>query len=295
MEKEKAIAFNNEGARHFLKQNFEKAAECYEKAYKLDSKNTSILNNMGLYYQQQKDYDKAIFFFEKAIQIEIKPHFLVNLGNALSMKGKYAIAWDKFSEAVERFPEHQNAKISLAKLATHINELEKAVQIWKSITEEHPTDQNLIQLVKVFMRMNHWEEARQTLTSIPPNYWTGLVWFLAGQCEFHLKNYGLAIKSFKSALAEEPDNTSYRHYLAMTFLAVGQVSEGLDHLIKNSRLEPDNPAILTDLAVVYLSKGEFEMAKNWLNKALDLDPSFEKALHYKSKMKQIDTGKQEQN
>ncbi|WP_040756338.1 tetratricopeptide repeat protein, partial [Winogradskyella psychrotolerans] len=84
---EKAIALNNEGAKHFLNQEFDKAAACYDKAYELDPKNTSILNNMGLYFHQQKDYDKAVAFFEKAIKITLKPHFLVNLGNVLSMKG----------------------------------------------------------------------------------------------------------------------------------------------------------------------------------------------------------------
>ena len=295
MEKEKAIAFNNEGARHFLNQAFEKAAECYEKAYEIDPNNTSILNNMGLYYQQQKDYNKAILFFEKAIKITLKPHFLVNLGNALSMKGEYALAWDQFSEASERFPDHQNAKISLAKLATHIEDLDKAVQIWQNIIIETPSDQNKTQLVRVFMKMNQWEKAIHTLSSMDSNSWSGETWFLAGQCEFHLKNYGLAVKSFKSALAEAPDNTSFRHYLAMTYLAMGNVREGLDHLLKNARLEPENPAILTDVAVVYLSKGEVETAANWLDKALALAPNFEKALHYKSQMKQINSRNQEQN
>ncbi|WP_339921847.1 tetratricopeptide repeat protein [uncultured Cyclobacterium sp.] len=295
MEKEKAIAFNNEGAKHFLNQAFEKAAACYKIAYELDPENTSILNNMGLYFHQQKDYDKAIIYFEKAINITLKPHFLINLGNVLSMKGEYTLAWNQFSKASELFPEHQNAKISLAKLATHIEDLDKAVQLWQEIIKAHPSDQNNIQLVRVFMKMKHWEKAIHTLSTMDSDSWSGETWFLAGQCEFQLKNYGLAVKSFKSALAEGPDNTSFRHYLALTYLAMGNVDEGLDHLLKNARLDPENPAILTDVAVVYLSKGNVQTAANWLEKALNLAPDFEKALHYKSQMKQINSSHQVQN
>lgn len=292
MEKEKAIALNNEGARHFLNQSFGKAEECYLKAYAIDPNNTSLLNNMGLFYQQQKAIDKSISFFEKAIAITVKPHFLVNLGNALSMKGKFELAWKKYFEANERFPEHENAKIGLAKLATHINKLDQAVQIWQSIIASNPSEQHKTQLVKVYMKKRAWERAIQLLNAMESDSKGGELWFLSGQCELQLKNYGLALKAFKSALAEEPDNTSYRHYLAMTYLGMGNVEEGLDQLIKNERLSPENPAILTDIAVVYMSKGDFDAASNYLNKALNFDPDFEKALYYKS---QINSARQKQN
>lgn len=295
MEKEKAIALNNEGARHFLNQSFGKAEECYLKAYAIDPKNTSLLNNMGLYYQQQKSIDKAISFFEKAIKITVKPHFLVNLGNALSMKGDFELAWKKYFEASERFPEHENAKIGMAKLATHINKLDQAVQIWQNIIASNPNEQYKIHLVKVYMKKQAWERAIQLLNTMDLNSKEAKLWFLAGQCELQLKNFGLALKAFKSALAEEPDNTSYRHYLAMTYLGMGNVEDGLDQLMKNERLAPENPAILTDLAVVYLSKGDFEAASGYLNKALNFAPNFEKALYYKSQLNQINSARQKQN
>ena len=295
MEKEKAIALNNEGARHFLNQSFGKAEECYLKAYAIDPNNTSLLNNMGLFYQQQKAIDQSIGFFEKAIAITVKPHFLVNLANALSMKGEFELAWKKYFEASERFPEHENAKIGMAKLATHINKLDQAVQIWQSIIASNPSEQHKIQLVKVYIKKQAWEKAIQLLNTLGLDSMEGEPYFLLGQCQLQLKNYGLALKAFKSALAEEPDNISYRHYLAMTYLGMGNVEDGLDQLVKNERLAPENPAILTDIAVVYMSKGDFESASNYLNKALNFAPNFEKALYYKSQMNQINSAQQKQN
>ena len=102
----------------------------------------------------------------------------------------------------------------------------------------------------------------------------------------------MALKYFKSALAEEPDNTSFRHYLAITYLGMGNVEDGLDQLKKNERLAPENPAILTDIGIVYLSKGDVETASNYLKKALNIAPDFKKALYYKS---QMNSAQQKQN
>jgi tetratricopeptide (TPR) repeat protein len=286
---------NNEGARHFLNQAFDKAEACYQKGYALDPENTSILNNLGLFYHQQKDYDQAILFFEKALEIAQKPHFLINIGNALAMKGEFELARNRFLACSEQFPEHQNAKISLAKLATHLKEFEKAAQYWQKIVSENPEGQFMEELAKVFMQLKQWEKAHELLVAIDPNTGEGEIWFMIGQCEFQLKNYGLAEKALKSALAEAPDNITFRHYLAMNYLAMGQVASGLDHLKKNHRLDPENPAVLTDIGVVYLSKGEQDTAADWLDKALELQPDFEKALHYKSLMKQMKSAKSGQN
>tara|TARA_R110002074_G_scaffold93380_1_gene203941 strand:- start:435 stop:1313 length:879 start_codon:yes stop_codon:yes gene_type:complete len=292
MEKEKAVALNNEGARHFLNQSFVKAEECYLKAYAIDPDNISLLNNMGLFYQQQKSISKAINYFEKAIAITVKPHFLVNLGNALSMDGNYELAWKKYLEASERFPEHENAKVSMAKLATHIGKLDQAVHLYQSILESNPSEKHKVQLVKVYMKMKAWEKAIQLLNTLDFDGGEGELWFLVGQCELQLKNFGLALKYFKSALAEEPDNTSFRHYLAITYLGMGNVEDGLDQLKKNERLAPENPAILTDIGIVYLSKGDVETASNYLKKALNIAPDFKKALYYKS---QMNSAQQKQN
>ena len=295
MEKDKAIALNNEGARHFLNQAFDKAIDCYNKAHAIDPNNTSILNNLGLYHHQQNNFDEAIGFFEKALLITSKPHFLINIGNALAMKGEFELAWNRYMDCSEQFPEHQNAKISLAKLATHLGEFEKAVHFWQEIIKENPNGQFKTALAKVFIKAKQWEKALEVLSPIDATASEGEIWFMIGQCEFQLKNYGLAEKAFKSALAEAPDNIGFRHYLAMNYLAMGQVSLGLDHLKKSHRLDPENPAILTDIGVVYLSTGERDTAAHWLNKALGQQPDFEKALHYTSLMKQIKSTHPKQN
>ncbi|NHE57493.1 tetratricopeptide repeat protein [Cyclobacterium plantarum] len=281
MEKEKAIALNNEGAKHFLNRAFDSAISCYTKALELDPTNSSILNNLGLYHHQQKAYKKALEFFEKAIEIDSKPTYLVNSGNALAMMGVYPQAREKYLEALKQDPDHHSARVSLAQLAAHTGDHESAIETWEKILASNHDTAYVIQLAKAYINVKKWEKALQRLHSIPAKEGNALAWFMIGQCEFQLKNHGLAEKAFKMALADDPDHSEIRQHLAVNYLAMGEWEKGIKHLSTILRLEPQNYQVMTELAVVYLGRGDQKMAWDWLDRALQLKPDFSKALHYK--------------
>ncbi|MDN3689970.1 tetratricopeptide repeat protein [Cyclobacterium jeungdonense] len=281
MDKEKAIALNNEGASHFLNKEFDKALECYKQAYELDSKNSSILNNLGLYYHQEKDFQKALEFFESAQSIEKKPHFLVNGGHSLAMMGMYEDAAMRYKQALKLDPDHKSARVSLAHLATHTGDLKKAIVIWKELMEVVPDNTYAIELAKVYMQIKDWEKALKNLHRIEVSDGDALAWRMIGQCEYQLKNFGMAQKAFKMALAENPDEVESRQHLAINYLAMGDWEEGIRQLEMILRMDPENHQIMTELAVVYLGKGNMDKATTWLEKALAIKPDFPKALRYK--------------
>ncbi len=281
MDKEKAIALNNEGASHFLNKEFDKALECYQKAFELDSTNASLLNNLGLYYHQEKDYQKALQFFERALNLAQKPQFMVNVGNSLAMMGKYEDAAVQYEKALQHEPNHKSARISLAQLAAHTGDFKKAIAIWQELIRSVPSSAYAIELAKVYIKIKDWEKALKTLHGIEASDGNAMAWRMIGQCEYQLKNFGLAQKAFKMALAENPDEVESRQHLAINYLAMGDWEEGIRQLEMILRMNPDNYQIMTELAVVYLGKGYMEKATTWLDKALGIKPEFPKALRYK--------------
>ncbi|WP_375582462.1 tetratricopeptide repeat protein [Cyclobacterium xiamenense] len=281
MDKEKAIEKNNQGATCFLNSQYDKALAYYQEAIDLDPSNPSILNNLGLYFHQQQEYAIAVDYFKKAHALVQKPHFLVNQGNALAMLEKFQEADRCYEQALVLDPTHKGARIGQAQLAMHAGDYQRAIRCWKKLQQEDAESGYAVELAKVYMKLESWEKALNQLHGIQIEDGDALAWRMIGQCEYQLKNFGLAVKAFKMALAENPEQVGIRQHLAVTYLAMGRSEEGIYQLEVILRLEPTNYQIMTELAVVFLSKGERAKAIAWLEKALSIQPDFLKAIRYK--------------
>jgi len=281
MEVNKATELNNQGVKHFLNGEIEQAESCYQEAYKLDPENSSLLNNLGLFCHQQKRYDEALKYFEKAIAREEKPSYIINSGNTLAMQGKLDQAEKRYLEVTEKYPNHANAWLSLAKLSTHKNQLDTAKTYWKILLDMEPKLEHFIELTKIHILQKDFEGAldllyKQVETNSHPE-----LWFHIGRCEFQLRNHGLAEKAFKKALAELPDQADFRYYHAINYLGMGNMEEGLTQLNLLLKMNPDNPQILTEKGIVLCSMHQYEEALQLFEKALRIHPEYPKALHYK--------------
>ncbi|GAB4107753.1 hypothetical protein GCM10028791_02000 [Echinicola sediminis] len=281
MEISKATELNNEGVQHFLNGNFEKAGNCYREAFKLNPQNPSLLNNLGLFYHHQKQFDDALDYFEKAIEQEDKPSYIINSGNTLAMLGKLQEAEKRYRLAAEKYPDHANAWLSLAKLSTHKNELDKAKIYWNTLLNLEAKLEYFVELAKVFLLQKDYEGALKILHDLTASDDHPEIWFHIGRCEFHLRNHGLAEKAFKKALADLPDQPDFRYYLATNYLGMGNIEEGLKQLNILLKMNPENPLILTEKGVILCSMHQYDDALLLFNKALSIQPDFAKALHYK--------------
>tara|TARA_B100001179_G_C18529206_1_gene376264 strand:+ start:251 stop:814 length:564 start_codon:yes stop_codon:yes gene_type:complete len=65
----------NSGNSYYLKKDYNKALDLYEKSFELGIKDKSaVFFNIGLVYEKLNNIEKAIFHYKKAI--ELKPEFL---------------------------------------------------------------------------------------------------------------------------------------------------------------------------------------------------------------------------
>jgi len=81
-----------------------------------------------------------------------------------------------------------------------------------------------------------------------------------------------AIGEFEVAVDKEPYNSEYLRGLGWAIHCAGDKAKGLAYLHRAIDLAPTNVNILTDLAAAYLSDLQFHKARNYAEKAMEIDP-----------------------
>ena len=283
---ESAIEINNKGVRHFLNREFEKAEECYKKALAMHPQYETALNNMGLLLHKKKEYEQAIDYFEKAIEVKPKETYYVNAGNAAACLGKMEESESWYVKALEVNSRSVRALESLANLYEHNQVPGKAADLWKSLAEITGEEKYLIGYAKNLMKRGNYKQALDLLKRRVSKEGSQ-AWYLAGICEYHLNNYGLAEEALKQALARDPDDEEIRRYLAVTFIAMGEMEKGITQFDKILKMNPDNYKIMTEKGVILLGLDQPVKALQLFEEALSISPGFEKAEKYLDMARQI--------
>lgn len=278
-----AIEWNNQGVAHFLREEWELATVYFEKAKEADPGNPAVWNNLGLLAHQGRAYEKAIDCFRQAIQLDLKPTYIVNEGNALAMLGQHEEAKSCYHKALNINPSSEQALYSLAKLYMHLDQYELGIPFLETLAKEHQKAAHYFELAVTYMQVGKLSEALKLLYPLVEKQPSAHVLFQIGRAEFLSKNYGISEKFLKRALAENPDHKSFRHYLALNYLAMGNVPEGLRQLDLLLKLYPEDYELLTEKGVVLCGINDFGGAVESLTKALEINPAFAKALHYKER------------
>lgn len=283
---DKAIEINNKGVRHFLNREFGKAEECYKEALSMHPEYETALNNMGLLCHQKKEYEQAIDYFEKAIEVKPKETYYVNAGNAVACLGKMEAAESWYVKALEKNSRSVRALESLANLYEHNQTPGKAANLWKSLVEITNEEKYLIDYAKNLMKRGKYKQALDLLKHRVSREGSQ-AWYLTGICEYHLNNYGLAEEALKQALARDPDDEEIRRYLAVTFIAMGEMEKGVAQFDKILKMNPDNYQIMTEKGVILLGLDQPAEALELFEKALSISSGFEKAEKYRDMARQL--------
>ena len=111
--REEALAINNIGNVHWLKGEYDKAVEHYEKSLKIGEKIgdqqgiANSLHNIGLMHYWREDYDRALEYMAKAIEISEKiddlyplTYYLLSIGYVYEHRGEYDKALENYEKSL---------------------------------------------------------------------------------------------------------------------------------------------------------------------------------------------------
>ncbi len=96
-----------------------------------------------------------------------------------------------------------------------------------------------------------------------------------GQILHDENRYDEAIKTFKEALLQEPDNTDILIRIGLSHRYKEEYDEAIDYYNKALEIEPDNKTALNNVGYAYECKEEVDKAIDYYVKSLELDPAYE--------------------
>jgi len=155
----------------------------------------------------------------------------------------------------------------------------KAIEIYKYILLRYADDAIAVEyanayLGDLFLTLRKLELAevhiKRAINIKPknPGYRYILGFIYSGQ-----QLWNKAITEFQIAVAKAPDNAEYLRGLGWAVYSGGDKDRGIIILEDAKRLAPDNPNILTDLAVAYLSSDNLNKAKEYAERTVSMDPA----------------------
>ncbi len=101
-----------------------------------------------------------------------------------------------------------------------------------------------------------------------------------GVCYGALGDYGKALKEFKAALKLDPDAVMVLYNIGLVKMLTGKNAEALKYFLDaDQKKEEDIFEVAFQVGRVYLDMGKSEMAKEFLEKAVTLNPESWPALH----------------
>ena len=218
----------------------DKAISMYKEALKLDPEYAPIYNNLGSAYGKKKDYNTAIAVLEKAINIDPNDASIYNnLGSMFSENGQMDKALISFKKAIELNPYYASAYYNLGRTYRIKGEIDKAILAYIKAIELRPNN------------------------SVAYNN-LGVAYVAKG----NLQN---AKSAYENAISLNPDDAAAYNNLGNLYMEMGELDKSINSFEKAIRLNPAYTSAIYNLGNAFRKKGDFELAHQYLLKAMILE------------------------
>jgi predicted Zn-dependent protease len=155
---------------------------------------------------------------------------------------------------------------------------DKAIEIYKYILVRYGDDDTAKEFANanlgdIYLTLHKLEQSethiKKAIAICPdkPDYH-----YILGFVYTKRRQWDKAITEFNAAIASQPDDGEYIRGLGWAVFESGDKKKGLNLLLKANDLSPDNPNILTDLAVAYMPDDIYR-AEVYAEMAAAIDPN----------------------
>lgn len=257
-----------QGVEAHTQGDLQSAVSSYQSALEMDEANATAHNNLGFVYGQLAQWDQARHHLEEAIRLD------ENMAVAYSNLGQVLAALDESDEAVlhlrqsvELEPSDANHWNNLARICFARGECKDAEYAWHRALSICPDSvEFMVKLATTMVAQKRFDEAHHLFDSAircAPDY--PQAWAQKGVSLFLEQNYGHCKRCLIRALELQPNDYTALKHLALVHTACGETRKAIELMHALCRQFPNDPSVTCDLAVMELSAGDKESARDRLS------------------------------
>lgn len=256
-------------------QQLDKAVDYYRQALSLEPNHAQAHNNLASIYTVQNKYQDALNHYVKATHAApdfSAAHF--NLGLLLLRNNELEAAKTQFHNVLSLNPQALEAQFYLGILHLESNALDEAEQAFQQVLE-HDSEhvQTLVNLGVIALKResnqlaidyfskalaldNEEHDARNNLAAT----------FM------HHDRFENALMHYDVLLKQEPNNIEYLYNSGVAQMALGHLNEATLCFDQVLAIEANHSPSLNNLAAIYLKLDMRETSRDYLQRALTVDP-----------------------
>ncbi len=289
---------------------YEQALEQFQEAIQLDPADDSPYIGLATAYEKLGKTQEAIATYQRAIQLRPSYPLAYNrLGEFQMSHGQYQDAVGIFRQVIALAPDNYAGYSNLGSAYLQLNRYTEAVPMLERSIALRRTAEPLSNLGTAYFQLRRFADAARIYEeAVQVDQHNYEVWGNLGDAYYWAPGlqpkaapaYEKASSLALEALAINPRDVNVLGYLAEYQAMLGRRKEATQYLERCLRLEPQDPNLFFNAAIIYNKFGETETALAWLQKAvaaglprsfLSDSPNFDN-LHGNLRFKQL-TGEKE--
>jgi tetratricopeptide (TPR) repeat protein len=228
-------------------------------------------------------YEEAGDYLDEVIQLDPNiPEPWVNKGLALFYQGQIEAALECIDKALEIDPKHPHALTCKGMYYERIDDPYEAIRNYDLAIQADPKFADpLINKGGVLSNLGRLDEAIGALDAalkLQPKNEQALQF--KGITLEKMERYFEALDCLERALAVDPMNSTTLYEMGQCYFSMGRVDQAEQHYLKSAEITP-SPDAYFNIAVCAMKRDDFARAIDYLDKALELRPSYARAKELK--------------
>jgi len=231
--------------------------------------------NLGVALTDRGRTEEAVDHFSKAL--EFMPNHAEahnNLGAALADLGRTREAIEHYSQALKVKPDYTDARNNIGVALASIGKVKEAANHFSELLRMSPDDGDLhYNLANALASQGKVEEAikhyNEALLIRPEDQ---EVHFNLGRALTRKRKYNEAIKHYAEAVRIDPNYAQAHNNLGVALANAGKLEEATTHYSKALRINPDYAEANNNMGVALARQGKFKEAISHFSMALRIDP-----------------------